>query len=265
VCSVSVSDPAPFSDCARRGRSVRCRKCDSDKPPRTHHCSMCNACFLRMDHHCPWVVGCVGFRNHKYFLNFLVWTSLLLAYVVLLQHALVWGTCLSLGPWFQPLLLPQYQYSPICSANVVVNYASMATLLGSVGSFACFHVFLSARNVTTIEFMDHLNGRGIREYLRINARAMLRAAACVCYPHYSSVLRHGLAPQLEAGASESESVRCPSPPSPSPPPLLQLLGQRPWTWPLPFYPWVLHSEEDGQGVEFDNKYEAVAANDGDSV
>jgi len=52
-----------------------CLKCKSFKPLRAHHCSICNACVLRMDHHCPWISNCVGHNNHRYFL-------LLLFYVV---------------------------------------------------------------------------------------------------------------------------------------------------------------------------------------
>ena len=44
-----------------------CKKCKAIKPPRTHHCSLCSKCYLRMDHHCPWVGNCVGFKNHKFF------------------------------------------------------------------------------------------------------------------------------------------------------------------------------------------------------
>eukprot|EP01090_Pellita_catalonica_P001265 TRINITY_DN10967_c0_g2_i1.p1 TRINITY_DN10967_c0_g2~~TRINITY_DN10967_c0_g2_i1.p1 ORF type:complete len:203 (+),score=9.51 TRINITY_DN10967_c0_g2_i1:253-861(+) len=50
------------------------------KPPRAHHCGECKKCILKMDHHCPWVNNCVGFQNHKYFINFLIYTAIMLTY-----------------------------------------------------------------------------------------------------------------------------------------------------------------------------------------
>ena len=48
-----------------------CKYCKEVKPLRTHHCSLCGTCVMKMDHHCPWINNCVGQNNHRYFLLFL--------------------------------------------------------------------------------------------------------------------------------------------------------------------------------------------------
>lgn len=37
-----------------------------------------------MDHHCPWINNCVGERNQKYFIQFLVYVGILSAYAIIL-------------------------------------------------------------------------------------------------------------------------------------------------------------------------------------
>ncbi|EGF99808.1 uncharacterized protein MELLADRAFT_94100 [Melampsora larici-populina 98AG31] len=46
------------------------------KPPRAHHCRICGVCWLKYDHHCPWINQCVGLHNERYFLLFLVYMTI---------------------------------------------------------------------------------------------------------------------------------------------------------------------------------------------
>ena len=54
----------------------KCQHCKSVKPPRSHHCSTCGRCVLKMDHHCPWMNNCIGLRNQKAFLLFNFYTCI---------------------------------------------------------------------------------------------------------------------------------------------------------------------------------------------
>ncbi|XP_044763315.1 palmitoyltransferase ZDHHC16 [Coccinella septempunctata] len=59
-----------------------CKKCIAPKPPRAHHCSVCNKCILKMDHHCPWLNNCVGFKNHRYFFLYMVYMVIGVLFII---------------------------------------------------------------------------------------------------------------------------------------------------------------------------------------
>jgi palmitoyltransferase len=58
---------------------TNCKRCLKPRPPRAHHCSVCNTCILKYDHHCPWLNNCVGHLNFRYFYLFLVNSTLICA------------------------------------------------------------------------------------------------------------------------------------------------------------------------------------------
>ncbi|KAK3822421.1 MAG: DHHC palmitoyltransferase-domain-containing protein [Linnemannia elongata] len=93
---------ATLSVSKRNGSPRWCNVCKIIKPDRCHHCSECNRCVLRMDHHCPWVNGCVGFDNYKYFYLFIFYGSLASLWVVGSMIPMLLQALQGYGPDDQP-------------------------------------------------------------------------------------------------------------------------------------------------------------------
>lgn len=69
-----------------------CRKCNKKRPLRTHHCSICDKCIIRMDHHCPWINNCIGIKNYKMFYLLILYTTILFCFVfITLSYSIISG------------------------------------------------------------------------------------------------------------------------------------------------------------------------------
>ncbi|XP_075488501.1 LOW QUALITY PROTEIN: putative protein S-acyltransferase 12 [Primulina tabacum] len=128
-----------------------CDRCQNGKPPRCHHCSICQRCVLKMDHHCLWVVNCVGAQNYKFFLLFVLYTFLetLLNTLVLLPNFI---------NFFRGV--KHHSSSP---GKLAVTFLAFVLNLAFALSLLCFvvmHASLVLSNTTSVEV--HEKQKGVR-------------------------------------------------------------------------------------------------------
>ncbi|KAJ3996689.1 DHHC palmitoyltransferase-domain-containing protein [Lentinula boryana] len=118
-----------------------CRICWTSKPDRTHHCSFCGRCVLKMDHHCPWLGNrCIGHRTYPAFLHLLLCITLLAIYVaVLCAHALYYA-------FNNPYTVDAF--SPVHEIGLVFAGVTFTIV---IGSFFAYHLYLVSTNQTTLE------------------------------------------------------------------------------------------------------------------
>lgn len=122
-----------------------CRKSNPHvyKPDRAHFCRALGRCVLKMDHFCPWLNNCIGWRNQKYFLLLIgyMWTLTIL-------------TIRTMRPPFVEISHKVGGERSVDDFRLCFTFLCVCVLCCGLGSFCLFHGYLVLFNYTTIEFLE---------------------------------------------------------------------------------------------------------------
>lgn len=120
-----------------------CETCLRYRPPRSSHCSICNNCVQKFDHHCPWVGQCIGLRNYRYFFLFIATSTFLCIFILIFSWLDVYGEMEDKGSSFWKALRKEvYSFVLIIYTSIVVWF---------VGGLTVLHLYLISTNQTTYE------------------------------------------------------------------------------------------------------------------
>ncbi|XP_041653702.1 palmitoyltransferase ZDHHC9 [Cheilinus undulatus] len=178
-----------------------CYTCKIFRPPRASHCSICDNCVDRFDHHCPWVGNCVGKRNYRYFYLFTMSLSLLTIYIFTFNIVHVVMRSVDNG------FLNTLKETPGTVLEVLVCFFTLWSVVGLTG----FHTYLISLNQTTNEdIKGSWSGKNRVQNPYSHKNIIKNCCEVLCGPTYPSVLdRRGLMQDdLPVSATPAEPPSC---------------------------------------------------------
>nr|XP_055032498.1 palmitoyltransferase ZDHHC16B [Misgurnus anguillicaudatus] len=144
-----------------------CKKCIIPKPARTHHCSICNRCILKMDHHCPWLNNCVGHFNHRYFFSFCLYMTMGCIYCSVTTKDMFLDAYNAVENYYQTPAPAYTHQEGMVYKSLIYLWVLTSSVAFALGGLTLWHAVLITRGETSVE--RHIN-RKERKRLRLKGK-----------------------------------------------------------------------------------------------
>ncbi|XP_024965595.1 protein S-acyltransferase 24-like isoform X5 [Cynara cardunculus var. scolymus] len=147
LLKIEINDPALLAG----NWSQLCATCKIVRPIRSKHCSTCDRCVEQFDHHCPWVSNCIGKRNKRDFLGFLV-----LEVFAMLITGTVTITRILTDPWAPSSFGAWLNHAGNQHIGALLFVISDGFLFVGVAALTCMQISQVGRNITTNELANSM-------------------------------------------------------------------------------------------------------------